>query len=114
MHGRSSSVFHNGHAVFGQIPSPFVAGRYHSLIIDPATLPDDLEVIAKTDEEVIMAIAHRELPLIGYQFHPESILTPSRLPVDCQFSDFCRAGITAKLFAAFYRKPHWGCLYRDT
>ncbi len=76
MHGRSSSVFHNGHAVFDQIPSPFVAGRYHSLIIDPATLPDDLEVIAKTDEEVIMAIAHRELPIIGYQFHPESILTP--------------------------------------
>ena len=76
MHGRSSSVFHNGHAVFDQIPSPFVAGRYHSLIIDPARLPDDLEVIAKTDEEVIMAIAHRELPIIGYQFHPESILTP--------------------------------------
>ncbi|MCH2181927.1 MAG: aminodeoxychorismate/anthranilate synthase component II [Mariniblastus sp.] len=81
MHGRSSSVFHDGHPVFDQIPSPFTAGRYHSLIIDPATLPDTLSVIAHTADGTIMAIAHRDLPIIGYQFHPESVLTPEGYPL---------------------------------
>ncbi|MEE2827404.1 MAG: aminodeoxychorismate/anthranilate synthase component II [Planctomycetota bacterium] len=81
MHGRSSSVFHDGHPVFDQIPSPFTAGRYHSLIIEPASLPDCLSVIARTEDGTIMAIAHRELPIIGYQFHPESVLTPEGYPL---------------------------------
>ncbi len=97
MHGRSSTIFHNGHAVFRQIPSPFVAGRYHSLILDPATLPESLEIIAKTDEGIIMAIAHRELPIIGYQFHPESVLTSHGYQLIANFLEVARIDVTTEL-----------------
>ncbi len=76
MHGKTSWVFHSGHPLFSGIPSPFPAGRYHSLIIAPHTLPSCLEVIAQTEDGIIMAIQHSHHPLIGVQFHPESILTP--------------------------------------
>jgi anthranilate synthase component 2 len=73
MHGKLSKVHHNGGALFAGIPSPFVATRYHSLIVERASLPDVLEVTAETEDGIVMALRHRELPLHGVQFHPESI-----------------------------------------
>jgi anthranilate synthase component 2 len=73
MHGKVSEVRHEGTGVFAQLPSPFHATRYHSLVVERTSLPDDLTVTAETDDGVIMGVAHRELPLHGVQFHPESI-----------------------------------------
>lgn len=75
MHGRDSPVRHDGESVFRGLPSPFRAGRYHSLVVDPASLPVCLRVTAQADDGAIMGIAHRALPVAGVQFHPESILT---------------------------------------
>ncbi len=75
MHGRSSLVEHCGSGLFAGVPSPLRAGRYHSLVVDPASLPRELEVTASTNDQVIMALAHRRWPVLGVQFHPESILT---------------------------------------
>jgi anthranilate synthase component 2 len=77
MHGKTSAVHHTGAGVFAGLPEPFIATRYHSLVVEPATLPDVLEVTATTDDGVIMGFRHRQLPVEGVQFHPESILTPS-------------------------------------
>lgn len=74
MHGRTSIVEHDGAGLFVDLPNPLRVCRYHSLAIDPATLPDDLAVTAWADETP-MAISHRRLPLLGVQFHPEAILT---------------------------------------
>ena len=76
MHGKTSLVHHDGHGVLAGLPEPFEAGRYHSLIAQPQTLPDVLEVAARTDEGEIMAVRHRTLAVEGVQFHPESVLTP--------------------------------------
>ncbi len=75
MHGKTSSIRHRGVGVFAGLPNPFVATRYHSLIVDRATLPPVLEVTAEADG-LIMGLRHRELDVEGVQFHPESILTP--------------------------------------
>ncbi|MFC7619933.1 aminodeoxychorismate/anthranilate synthase component II [Microlunatus sp. GCM10028923] len=75
LHGKTSSVLHDGDGVLAGLPSPFTATRYHSLAIMPETLPDVLEVTARTDENVIMAVRHRELAVEAVQFHPESVLT---------------------------------------
>lgn len=75
MHGKTSPIEHRGVGVFAGLPSPLIATRYHSLVIDPATLPDCLEVTATTAEGMIMGVRHRTLPVEGVQFHPESILT---------------------------------------
>ncbi len=75
LHGKTSGVFHDGTGVLRGLPSPFVATRYHSLTIDPTTVPDDLITTAQTESGVIMAVRHRTLPLEGVQFHPESVLT---------------------------------------
>lgn len=75
MHGKTSHIEHEGLGVFAGLPSPLTATRYHSLVIDPATLPDCLEVTARTADGIIMGVRHRELPVEGVQFHPESILT---------------------------------------
>ncbi|MEO0325557.1 MAG: aminodeoxychorismate/anthranilate synthase component II [Myxococcota bacterium] len=75
MHGRTSPVVHDGRGVFRGLPSPFTATRYHSLVVDAASLPACLEVSARSDDEEIMGLRHRELPLEGVQFHPESFLT---------------------------------------
>jgi anthranilate synthase component 2 len=78
MHGKTSAIHHDGRGVFAGLPSPFEATRYHSLVIDPPTLPDCLEVTAWTRDEgdrEIMGVRHKEWPLEGVQFHPESILT---------------------------------------
>lgn len=75
LHGKTSMVYHDGTGVLQGLPSPFIATRYHSLTIDPATLTDDLTPTAHSDSGVIMAVRHRNLPLEGVQFHPESVLT---------------------------------------
>ncbi|EGL84238.1 glutamine amidotransferase of anthranilate synthase [Caldalkalibacillus thermarum TA2.A1] len=75
MHGKTSLIYHDGKTVFHQVPSPFEATRYHSLIVDKESLPSELEVSAWTEEGEIMAIRHKHLPIEGVQFHPESIMT---------------------------------------
>jgi len=75
MHGKTSMIEHNGQGVFAGLPNPFVATRYHSLTIEPSTLPVQFEITATSDDGVIQGIRHRELPIEGVQFHPESILT---------------------------------------
>jgi len=75
MHGKTSAIHHGGQGVFAGLPDPFVATRYHSLVVEPSTLPDVLEVTARTVDGVIMGVRHRTLPIQGVQFHPESLLT---------------------------------------
>lgn len=75
LHGKTSLVRHNGTGVLAGLPDPFVATRYHSLTVDPATIPDELVVTGTTDTGVVMAFEHRDLPISGVQFHPESVLT---------------------------------------
>jgi anthranilate synthase/aminodeoxychorismate synthase-like glutamine amidotransferase len=75
MHGRTSLVYHLGQGVFANCPQPLRACRYHSLIVDDSSLPDCLQVTARMDDGVIMGMQHCEFPLVGLQFHPESILT---------------------------------------
>jgi anthranilate synthase/aminodeoxychorismate synthase-like glutamine amidotransferase len=91
MHGKTSHIEHEGAGVFAGLPSPLTATRYHSLVIDLASMPDCLEVTARTADGIVMGVRHVELPVEGVQFHPESILTAaghdllrnflSRLPV---------------------------------
>jgi anthranilate synthase component 2 len=75
MHGKTSKIFHDEKGVFFGLPNPFEATRYHSLLIERATVPDALDVTAKTWDEEIMAVRHKTLPVEGVQFHPESFLT---------------------------------------
>ena len=75
LHGKTSVVHHDGRGVFAGLPNPLTATRYHSLAIDPATMPDELEVSARTESGVIMAVRHKTLPVESVQFHPESVLT---------------------------------------
>jgi len=75
MHGKTSPILHTGKNVFKDLPNPFEATRYHSLLVKRDTLPDCLEITAETAEGEIMGLAHKELPVYGVQFHPESILT---------------------------------------
>jgi anthranilate synthase/aminodeoxychorismate synthase-like glutamine amidotransferase len=75
MHGKEAEIEHDGRALFAGLPSPLVAGRYHSLVADPDSMPGELEVTA-TFGDVVMGARHRELPAEGVQFHPESVLTP--------------------------------------
>nr|WP_293867154.1 aminodeoxychorismate/anthranilate synthase component II [Steroidobacter sp.] len=76
MHGKTSLVHHDGQSILKDMPEPFEAGRYHSLIAQPDTLPDTLEVTARTDEGEIMGVRHKTFNIEGVQFHPESVLTP--------------------------------------
>ncbi|MBI2169861.1 MAG: aminodeoxychorismate/anthranilate synthase component II [Actinobacteria bacterium] len=75
MHGKTSAIHHRGIGVFEGLPTPITATRYHSLVVAPESVPEALEVTAETDDGVIMGIRHRDLPVEGVQFHPESILT---------------------------------------
>ena len=76
MHGKVSPVHHDGKTIFAGLPNPFTAGRYHSLLLRPDTLPDCLEISARTAEGEIMGLRHKDYPVEGIQFHPESVLTP--------------------------------------
>jgi anthranilate synthase/aminodeoxychorismate synthase-like glutamine amidotransferase len=77
MHGKTSMMHHQGQGVFRNLPTPFEANRYHSLIVERKTLPAALEITAETSDGIIMGLRHRTYPVEGVQFHPESILTPS-------------------------------------
>ena len=77
MHGKTSTITHDGRGVFAGVPSPFTATRYHSLVVDRASVPAALEVTAESEDGLVMGLRHRDLPIEGVQFHPESILTES-------------------------------------
>ncbi len=77
MHGKTSPIKHNGKDLFADMPNPFAATRYHSLVIERSSVPDCLEITAETEEGEIMGVKHKQFPIWGVQFHPESILTES-------------------------------------
>lgn len=89
MHGMVSQVTHDGSALFVGIPSPFDAGRYHSLALAEAALPDDVVVTARTDSGTVMALAHTRLPILGVQFHPESVLTEGGYRLLANWLELC-------------------------
>jgi len=91
MHGKPSAVRHDGKGVFAGLPDGFTAIRYHSLTIDPDSVPDELLVTARADDGVIMGVSHRELPLHGVQFHPESIDTQHGHRLLQNFLDFTKS-----------------------
>ena len=88
VHGKTSMIRHNGHKLFRDVPSPFMATRYHSLVIKRDTCPDDLEITAETEDGVIMAVAHRRYPIWGVQFHPESIFTENGKTMIANFMSY--------------------------
>ncbi len=90
LHGKTSAIYHNERGIFEGIPNPFEATRYHSLIIDKATLPKQLEITAWTDEEEIMGIKHKKFSVEGVQFHPESILTKHGKDILNNFLNICK------------------------
>jgi anthranilate synthase component II len=87
MHGKTSPIHHDGKELFKNLPNPFQATRYHSLVVDRPTLPDCLEVTAWVDNGEIMGLRHKQLPLWGVQFHPESILTEGGMDILRNFLD---------------------------
>ena len=91
MHGKTSQIEHTGQGVFAGLPRPFEATRYHSLVIEQASCPELLIVTARTDDGEIMGVRHRDLPVQGVQFHPESILTLAGKSLLNNFLDSCRA-----------------------
>lgn len=90
MHGKTSPVFHDNQDLFAGLPDPFDATRYHSLIIERESMPECLEITAWTAEEEIMGVRHRELPVWGMQFHPESILTVTGMDMLKNFLEMTR------------------------
>lgn len=89
MHGMVSRVVHDGSALFAGIPSPFDAGRYHSLALAEESLPPELAVTARTETGTVMALAHTELPILGVQFHPESVLTEGGYRLLANWLEMC-------------------------
>ena len=89
MHGMISAVTHDGSPLFAGIPSPFDAGRYHSLALAASALPPELAVTARADTGAVMGIAHRELPILGVQFHPESVLTEGGYRLLANWLEMC-------------------------
>jgi len=87
MHGKTSLITHDGKGVFTDLPNPFEAMRYHSLVVAEATLPDCLEITAKSEQDELMGLRHKELPIEGVQFHPESIMTPDGVQLLKNFLD---------------------------
>lgn len=81
VHGKTSEVIHNKSGIYEGLPSVIIGGRYHSLVVDETSLPDELEVTARTGDGIIMGIRHREYPVEGMQFHPESVLTGDGLKI---------------------------------
>ena len=75
LHGRSSKIYHDGLGIFWGLPNPLKAARYHSLVIAPESLPEELEIAARTEDGTVMAVRHHTHPIVGVQFHPESVLT---------------------------------------
>lgn len=101
VHGEASAVRHDGRGLLAGLPSPFQAARYHSLCVDPATLPAELRVTARSDDDgVVMGLRHLTLPLEGVQFHPESVLTPEGPRVLANFLRLAGEGEASRLDAA--------------
>ncbi|MEI8079823.1 MAG: aminodeoxychorismate/anthranilate synthase component II [bacterium] len=94
MHGKTSQIHHEGQGLFAGLKSPFNAVRYHSLAIDPATVPACLEITAKAEDGEIMGVRHLEFPVFGVQFHPESILTPSGKRLMTNFLELAQPAAT--------------------
>ena len=90
MHGKTSQIAHDGKGVFRDVPSPFTATRYHSLVVERDSVPDLLEVSAESEDGLVMGLRHRELPIEGVQFHPESILTEHGHELLANFLDLAR------------------------
>ena len=88
MHGKTSPIIHDGKTIYKDLPNPFEATRYHSLLVEEASLPSDFEISAWTEEGEIMGIRHKEFSVEGVQFHPESILTESGKALLRNFIDF--------------------------
>jgi len=95
MHGKTSMIYHEGDSILADIPKPFEATRYHSLIVQEATLPDCLKITARTASGEIMAFRHKTYPVIGLQFHPESILTAYGLQILGNFLKYQPSGSPA-------------------
>ena len=89
MHGKTSPIHHDAKDLFANLPDPFTATRYHSLVIEPASLPECLETTARTEENEIMGIRHREHPIWGVQFHPESLATENGIMILKNFLTLC-------------------------
>lgn len=92
MHGKTSRIEHDGSGVFAGIPSPLTATRYHSLCLEPSSIPQILRVNARSDDGVVQGVAHRERPVHAVQFHPESVLSESGDQIVENFLSLCRAG----------------------
>jgi anthranilate synthase/aminodeoxychorismate synthase-like glutamine amidotransferase len=88
MHGKLSEVSHDGQTIYRSLKNPFAAMRYHSLVIDPATLPGELTVSAQTEDGVVMGVRHKALAVEGVQFHPESILSEEGKKLLKNFLDY--------------------------
>ena len=97
MHGKTSMIYHRSQGVFKGLPQPFVATRYHSLVVDRETVPDELEITAWTDDGLVMGLAHRELPHHAVQFHPESYLSADGMQLLANFLNL----------ASIEVKPEW-------
>jgi len=91
MHGKTSTITHDGRGVFAGLPDPFTATRYHSLVVERASVPDVLEITAESEDGLVMGLRHRDFPIEGVQFHPESILTESGHDLLGNFLAFVRA-----------------------
>ena len=96
MHGRTSPVFHDNTRIFTDLPSPFRACRYHSLVVPKDCLPEELRATAHCEDGTIMALEHRDYPLVGLQFHPESILTSHGYFLLCNFLDIAGIAYSAR------------------
>ena len=88
MHGKSCMITHNGSPLFSDLPNPFEAGRYHSLVVERTSLPACLEITGESDDGEVMALRHREFPVLGVQFHPESVLTSDGKKILARFLAF--------------------------
>ena len=97
VHGKTSQIYHRGEGVLDGIPIPFEATRYHSLVIERASLPHELKVTAETADELVMAVRHRTYPIEGVQFHPESVLTADGMDILRNFLHRCaeKAGVSS-------------------
>ncbi|HJR19881.1 MAG TPA: aminodeoxychorismate/anthranilate synthase component II [Actinomycetota bacterium] len=89
VHGKTSSIYHRGEGVLDGLPIPFEATRYHSLVVERASLPHELKVTAETGDEIVMAMRHRTMPIEGVQFHPESVLTAEGMDMLRNFLGRC-------------------------
>ncbi len=100
VHGKTSLIYHRRDGVLADLPMPFEATRYHSLLVDRDSMPNELKVTAETSDGLVMGLRHRELPLEGVQFHPESILTSAGMQLLGNFLATCRDGAPASVAAS--------------